>query len=1074
MKLNNFDKRMRRSVSFTVLFLTFAVALTVATCALAYAADAAESTHALIIEDFDEESTWTAYHNVSEEKIVNQQYGKDVRSCLRVTPVSADNAYSSVIKMYTSSKPLDLYNYAKLSYKLFIPDPPKAVADGPEISPNATDEDAETPIAEAAPQKETYSVAITLHSGAYTSEHTAKIPAGSWYTITADISEWFRRSEINAIEISVYRESDDGAVPHGGYFLIDTITAFGEPDVSSATTFLSNNFEGYGCEIAYDSGENTMTLTRTDEGNAPYIQGNIYVEDRASLAEFNAVRIVLENNSTCESVRLDYSSDSDILSNNVSTTSSQLNKHGTSSYLMYITPGQKLDLIKFIFPGSWEGEITVSAISLVTVDDGFTVSQGGEIGAVSRCELSADGNFITVKGTIPADTAAKYIGCRLNLYELSSYEDASAIGEMSPAVSIDISTRFEFKLPVSGREIESVTYKYAVALEYEGEIILIDNAKYVTNPAAMVIAEAAKQPKKSLKGFHDIGVSGVFEAGNSHIVIDVACEDFLIPKEKVTGTGKLHVRGGYYYYFNAEYIKHLDDRVKMYSLSGSDVLLRLVSADRLENESITYFDTDYAASYAFNTSSEASINQLCAIVDYLSVRYSGEKDRGKISGFIVGTKVDQFYVYNNAGSLTNDLSAYVKSCADALRIVHSTAYINIPDIKVYASTGGDYVYTTDEHKYIGSSNPETAENNLLKGFSDISVDPVLFIELLCRRISEEGAFPWYLMNEAAGGGYADSFEYARSMNMTIARMAKSYSCAPISSSVFWAPDTGCDAHQLAVDYMELFKLIADEKCANAVILSAARQETDTFSNLFAMLKLVDSGKVEAIAAQTELLEGTASVRYGESDTADYATGVYDYWNFTNAYDSQGWFAGEGTSSVSTRKNTVFNNRTLGAEMEGAEDTSCCVLMWGSASAPLDLSHTPILEFELMVTSQTESADILIILGSPSGRAEYTASITANTPATIAADISDLPSAESITYAAVLIRGSAPSTITISKISGKNPSIPTPYLKNLISPPTQPPPPADMTPNTIITIATTIVLTLTAILLLSKTGKRKDA
>ena len=1050
------------------------LALTFLMCAAVYTADmTAADTSAdvtFVMEDFDSESTWMPYHNVTSAEIIDRQYGKDVRSCLKVTPQSTQTASSSVIKMYTSSKPLDLYNYAKLSYKLYIPDPPIEEPEAPDETEAA---DGETPVDEtpAAP-KETYAVAITLHSGAYMSEHTAEIPSGSWYTITADISEWFRRSEINAVEISVYHQSSGEKITHGGYFLIDTITAFGEPDLLTANTFLSNNFQGYGCGIEYDSADNAMILTRLDEeGNAPHIQGNISVADRASLMEYNAVRIVLENNSTCESVRLDYSSDEDALSENVRSASSVINRNGAeSSYLLYITPDANLDLIKLTFPGSWDGEISVKAISLVTVDDGFTINQANEIGTVSRCELSGDKQFITVKGTIPADTAAKYIGCRLNLYEMPSYDDVSNLAEMRPVMAIDISTRFEFKLPARGREIKSLTYKYAVALECDGEIILVDNPNYVTNPASMVIAEASKQLKKSIKGFYDIGVSGAFEAGNSHIVIDVACEQFLIPREKVTGTGKLHVRGGYYYYFNSEYIKYLDERIKMYSLSGTEVLLRLISTDRLENESITYFNTDYAASYALNTSSEASINQLCAIVDYLSVRYSGAKDSGKISGFIVGTKVDQFYVYNNAGALTDDLTAYVKSYADALRIVYSTAYHNVPDIKVYASAGGG-VYTIDEQKYLDSVTPETAADYLLKGFSDYSVDPALFIELLSRRISEEGAFPWHLMNETARG-YVESFEYAQSMSMTVARMAKNYSCAPMSSYVFWAPDVSYDPHQLAIDYIELFKLIADDKCANAVILSAARQMTDTYSNLFAMLKMVDTGKIEAIEAQTELTERTASVRYGESEQ-DYGTGIYDYWNFTKSFDSQGWFAGEGTSSVSTGKNNAFNNRTLGAQMEGAEATSSCVLMW--AGDGLNLSYTPTIEFELMITSadETESADVLIILGSPSGRAEYAASVKMNTRAAIIADIADLTAADNVTYAAILVKGENPTTVAVNKISGKNPSVTTPYLKDLITPPPPAPAPAEVNMNTLMTVGTLIMLTITAILLLSRGGKRRE-
>lgn len=1013
---------------------------------------AEDTSSAMIIDDFYEANGWIANYNVAGIEMIDQQYGIDTRSCLEVR-VGQMTDYSSVIRMY-GADPLNLYGYSKISYKVYIASSDAALETGEE-----------------------YTVVLTLHSGTHTSEYKSKIPTGMWYTITADISDWFRLSFVDAIEIAVYSESvSELSLPHGEYFLIDTITAFGTSDKTISKMFLSNNFKASGCGISYSADKKAMTVTRSGLANQPaYIEGNIDIPSRSSLGEYNAVRIVLENSSQCESMKLEYVSEGELKFSETKSVSSSINKNsGETSYLFFITSDTNLDLIKLTFLGSWEGDITIKAISLVKIDDKFSVPESAQIGNVTKCELSAAGKYISVKGIIPSEMAVKYIDCRLNLYEIPSYSDVSVIDlETPPVMTLDMSTKFEFKLPAEAdnRDITRTTYKYVVALVYRDEIIFIDNPKYVTHPQVSIPA-VQRSTQKSIKGFHDSGITGIFESGCSYIVIDISCESLLIPRNEVTGAGKLHVRDGYYYYFNSSYINYLDERIKTYSMSGSDVILRLVSTSKREIDSLAYPDADDAVYYAFNTNSASSINQLCAIVDYLSIRYNGSGE-GKISGFIVGEKADMFSVYNNAGSLSNDINDYIKNYADSLRIVYSVAYENIPGIKVYASTGG-YVYM-DDRNFIDE---EQKRYDILTGVSNVGIDPSLLIELLCRRISEEGAFPWYLMNEGAGEGYScgEIFSYGITMRRLVTRMSKKYSGAPVSLSIFWQPESGYEPDRLSADYMELFRLVSDEKCADAVILSIARQDGGIFSEILPMLKSVDSGlEGKSITAQTELIERKAAILYQEDEYSFEYTGRYDFWDFAQAYDSQGWFAGQGSLSVSTEKNSIFGHRILNAEMDGAGTDSCCVMMWAVNGQVRNLSYTPIMEAEIMISSKTsdrESFEVVLVFGTAGGRAEYSAEIAVGIPVKIMIDISEFSSADRVRYAAVMVRGEDSAAVNISRISGYSQGLGNDELKNLIENfAAEEESNENFNVMAVLGIITTVIFTITSILLLSR--KKED-
>ena len=813
-----------------------------------------------------------------------------------------------------------------------------------------------------------YTVSLSVHSGLSTHTVTAEIPGGSWYAVSADISAFHQRTAVDAVEIRVDDIWDGGV----SSLVIGSLTAGGNPSLEMADAFLTLGFTADGGTAEYEDG---AYLLDPGSDGVMTLLADAARYDYSAADGTAALQVVISNAREGGTVSLAVSDSFSDASAFAISSSCQL-YFGTNTYLLPFDASLPLYAYRLSFHGLYADSYSTDGVHLLAVS--LIHLPGAEptetLGKITDCSFSDDLASLTVTGTIPNATAAKYIDSTLALYEIPVWSDLETVLKTEePVARLKISTRFSFTADRKGQEATAAVSRYAVVLQTGTENLPISDALFPDMPTG------EKRPFRSAVGLTGADAAGVFTANAANVIVDVHVDELLGGTDGNT-SGRLCIRGGRYYYLDFAYLRKLDDEINFYMAADVDVYLRFLSKTDLSCRGFT-FSRDDASFFAFDVTNEDGAYMLSAVTDYLASRY------GKVRGFILGDRLDSA-VYNGADM--TDAYAYAALIADTMRIIHTAAAVHIPDATVIAPLG----------HYLFETSFRTAKENTV-------CDPVLLSVYLSRHIEAAGGMPWGMLyvsdNAAEMVGHAENI---------LGRMKAVNAAVPEEFFLLWKPSDVYSTDALLSEYQQ-WGMAASRLNTRVFFLDAAQQRQPDL--------LYDALKYVEISGDTGRRLQEFSARIDTNvQTTPLHSGVYTLYDFRKSFSTMHWIAGSGCSTLTTQAGRITESeRTMHAEFSSETDdpfaaangSILCMM-----PAALDFTAAPTVRCTLLATSSLESTDtaqLVFVFGSDDARAAYGITVPVGQPVTVICDLSGYEDASHITSAAILVRADSAITLDIA-------------------------------------------------------------
>ncbi len=530
-----------------------------------------------------------------------------------------------------------------------------------------------------------YTVTLTLTASGGSFAETKEIKSGDWYSLFFDISDTRGLSDVHYISISVKRfgSSDIPLI-----FAVDCLGAASSENALFAAHYLSSGFSASESTGLSQGGE---LLTIHPTGENPYIQ----TEDTVSvgLDSGKALRIRLGGNDSAgkalsfKNATLFYTTiTSPDFSEDLSV-NAEVISDGIISYCIFPVPESVITGFRIYINGTYDSDIAVLSIDICP---GFR--QTRQIGNISECIISEDGQSISVKGSLLSKYSELYKDSKLYLYALEPYESAFDISIRSVAAAETdlVGPEFSFVLPSSGN-INLLFKKYLVMIYYQGNLIQVASPIYITNPS--VLAESAKplELPERIKG-SSVSQGSFPVSGQKYTAFQIRLEKLVSQNPSQIS----YVYGGRSFYFDRDYVSELDsfarecvnnDQIAFFVLTvsrnGSSVskLLSHPSGDEIPDGA----GGEYCA---LNTETADGILYIRAICDFLASRYAAGGIYSCAAGFVLGADIQNAAENYSMGSVS--LSDYAESVSDALHIIYSAISLRSPGTAVYLSVGTDW------------------------------------------------------------------------------------------------------------------------------------------------------------------------------------------------------------------------------------------------------------------------------------------------------------------------------------------------------------------------------------------------
>ncbi|MBQ2767831.1 MAG: hypothetical protein IJF49_07125 [Clostridia bacterium] len=746
-----------------------------------------------------------------------------------------------------------------------------------------------------------YYLNFRLYAGDYMMVTQTRIPAGTWCLIEVDIGSWAYRSALNHVEMQV--NTPDGLetveMQFSSLFMDERM------DEEIRERFMTDTFAVRGGEISMSPDEDEVYLVPTD--NSPIVEAEVLPP--SAKTELNALRLVLNNESACSSLTLQYAYRAD--GANARSVTAALGS-GKQTLLFEIERVSELRYLRFVFTGAREGMITLQAVNAVSVyDSGLQVS-----GEIDSCTLNEAGNEIVVRGTVAHNIMIANREHKLALFAIQPWETVEDVltDGREPIAVADMSIRYHFVLPISSGDYAAMGATYLVALqaiEEDGDVLYMPLA-LPASPSAPYTAQRSSEDG-ARKGVQTELVSTAGQAGASiylvNIYLDVLCDG--------SASGYLYIRGDKSYYFNREVLSALDREVKLRSAAGAEVYLRFLLSDSTSNVIYTLADEgEESRGKRGILLSDADVrDRVGAITEFLTAHYAEGTDYGTVAGIVVGEQIDDAAQYNDIGVYS--LSDYVDHYADLLTLIANVGRLQNPALKVIVP--------------ISDRRPAVCITSALL---ESSYDSELFLRSLFMRLDALGGPDVSLMLESMHNPFSlsgtivddptidasiesGSIDYYNADNLSdfsalLDSLSSTYRSMPDTFFYFWSPPAETES-ALSAAYAYLYYCLRFSTHAEAFIVSFAEAETagdmSGMRSLRYLMKYIDTERslevsepalrVLGVDAWTALIQNfdasrLAINRYIEGELTESTvtpTGRYCYWDFSTLHSTRGWYAG---------------------------------------------------------------------------------------------------------------------------------------------------------------------------------------
>ena len=769
-----------------------------------------------------------------------------------------------------------------------------------------------------------YIVTVTLYSRGPSYSYDAACRAGEWVRFDAPIGDYSLRTDIVGISVSVTARTEIES-PFTLSFRLDGVEAFGLRDTSLEERFLCQSFESRGGRIVYDEGGFYSLTYSSGRGR---ILGYPTVRNRDTVSSNDIIRFTV---SSIERITAEL--EVTYLDGSVYTTDTvSVSGGGVATAL-----GFELDGIGNIYSfslniyGEAAGEVRLYGVGFLTLPE----SSGTGAGTVDVCRVLAGGE-VNLRGTVPSATVADYIDGDISVFCVPVYGNAEEyISGAEPCVTIDITTRFNITISPSSLPTGYHAMRFVAVICRGEERVMISSPRLPS--FADDVGARLPAGRGSIKGMTNSPIT----AGSAVTVIDVDLPDLF----GTALSGRLYSFGGGVYYFDNGYIAGLDGAIKSASLTGTSCILRL----RDPNGRVGF--------NVLSADNETDFSELYAAVDYLTSRYSSV-DNGFISGIAVG---DSIYT-DRYGSETAAAERALTE-ARALSTVYQIGRGNIAGFRVMLPIGGMFANV------------------------DAVCDAADMMRCLSVTMGEFGSVPYDIMitSDAPMGIFDAAASYAGALGRNV----------PESYYIVYAPKTASSARALFADYAEMYY----DACARSEIAGfvlsfnsdgISDADMTAFYEKFYLLDTNEYAAAESYAgipARDDFPERTHPITVMRGDIAGTiggVTGSYNIFDFTDSFDTAGWFSFSGDGECLTVRTSSGRALRADAESRGA--------MYSCAQAPLDLSLTPFLRIEAYDSDAGEYE-----LAVYSDSAVYHAAISLREySSAYVADLSDFPGVGAVT------------------------------------------------------------------------------
>ncbi len=923
----------------------------------------------------------------------------------------------------------------------------------------------------------TYEISLQFFSETLASKHyTAEITSGIWNGIITDISDFESRQSVDRIRFGIKIKNTGTDYKYVYNFRLDCIAASSDANLASAVQFMSSGYSIYGGEsklsYLYDPQAMKIDIASTLASRC-FIESTILT--RNLFSSNDAVRVRLANNSTCNSIIMQYATISSPtyeanpeikIELTGEANSSLIGKANVNTYYFKL-PADDVQQVKFTFDGASSGEITIYSITPVYLGYGIPEQYLKDQNLISGCEITScrqneNGDKIIITGKLNASLVTAYKNSMLAVYELQAYEDLSEIFKDSkqPAEnpSVYVSQDFTITINALSGKRSRLCSRFAVVIYNRDakQNILIDVPHYITNPEITASYQAPHSitTKKGLIS----SAQNILDTGAAYTVVQTDYAKLVSDTE----SNIVYEFEDNIFYFNEEYVSKIDSLVYDYYASGAVVVLNIVMSrpsdkylqilahpGSISRQPLYYF--------AHNTETEEGLLYFRALTTFLAQRYSSQNSsHGYASAVIFGSDIG--LSWQNYGMGKKSPADFVSAYSEAYRVVYNIFKSFYSRSHIYASIGNSWdknYFSDPSYVFCGRE----------------------ICDLLAYKISDEGNISWRVAlnpyspasslvtdwkkesNSPIGEitlkeipSICRYFENPRLMNETTVRhIMLVNNSQPLDLKIKTAPE------QYIAEYVAAYFLICSESCGcvDAYIIADGERFSSSEYDFYNILRYIDTDSyslyTDFALAMLGITEWNALIKDYRSGyqagrelvsvkitdkLPEAVTGSVLLWPFNDPSTTEGW---KGFSAA--------NKIESAASLKGYRDLMLVPFgdIGGSGSAvfnilnyPRDLSYAPYLSFYMYtdnINDKIRNLSFNLTLFSGNNRAEASVTLSAGMWHYIVCDFTDFSGIKSIERIAVSVKsaekGKTPDgmTLVLGGINASSTKYDTVFLEN---------------------------------------------
>ncbi len=836
---------------------------------------------------------------------------------------------------------------------------------------------------------------LTLTVGSETFSRSVTLLAGRWQAVFFDLAG-APKGDLASISLSL-------TAPEDGYSaLLDCLGAAGAR-ARFTVRYLTESYRAENCLMTGTASE-TLSVVLTGQPGTLEAEAPVLTDFSGGVG----LRVRLLNRSDCRSLTLFY------------TTLLASEYTDRYSYTVEIPAGDGVVSCLFPIPESYIGRFRLAfdgapsgTVEILSVSASPCYTVPSSVGAVTECLVSRDRKSLSVKGTVPEEDVLRYKDATVCLYELSLWEDPSAVttARQAAAESPLSGTEFSFTLPLSadGNELYR---KYAVMIYYAGGLIPVGQARAVTNPERLAEASAVAAPASN-KGFWPLSGNYLFD-GLSFTVEEIRLEELVTlgTSSVVYPTGE----GGCA--MDAEFVENLDRRMANYESCGIRVcfLLRVSRSNDISLNRLLCHPLASGGRYAaFNTASAEGVSILRAVTAFLTERYASSSGRTRnLTGFLVGADVNDAYDSYNLGRST--LQTAAKAYANAFRVVYNAARSIHPSASVYLPLGGAW-YSGLTADRVGSFD---ARSMLEAVAACLEAGGPIHWQLSYDAFPEKGSYAWEIadpdLSSEADGITAANLEVLMNalsepsmLDNGVARTVILTETGPYEA------DDENERIRLSADYVYTCLRLTDRRFASVEALIPAHPvdyngtltylDTNRFPEVSAFAaELIGESRFESLLPDvSRIVQRNVTENAAVTVIPSDVKGEKPLFDFSSGTD--GWRASLNCASLKGGTSLEGHDNLLSLRLEDADPD-----VWRGAAVtfdqPLDLSMAPYLGFELRSAVLPDGVDKLTLaVAVYAGRNLQVSTLTvpAASATTVVADLSAFPGRSACEGMAIYVR-----------------------------------------------------------------------